>query len=226
MTPAQAQRMPARAREATPPTSNALNFNRCTVENFGHFFQHFAIHIALAQSQTQRGAQVLRGARQLGRALSARAQLVHFETAQHALHGLVLFGELLAPFVGQHIALARVLRINDGDAAGLFEKGQRGVNRAGTGAVIVARELADRLDDFITVARLLLREQMQNQHPEIARVEQAFTPTTTATMAMPAVTATPTSPTVVTAFTTKTTFIAEIAPSTQAETLARIAGAR
>ena len=64
---------------------------------------------------------------------------------------------------------------------------------------------------------------MQNQHPEIARVEQAFTPTTTATMAMPAVTATPTSPTVVTAFsafTTKATFIAEIASSTQAETLA------
>ena len=63
------------------------------------------------------------------------------------------------------------------------------------------------------MARLLLREQMQNQHPEIARVEQAFTPTTTATMAMAAVTATPT------AFTAKATFIAEVAASTQAETL-------
>lgn len=80
------------------------------------------------------------------------------------------------------------------DQAEVFEQRQRRVDRAGARAVVAADPVADGLDDFVAVARLLT-QQMQHQQLEVTAIEHAAAPAATTTMTTGAATEATAAPT-------------------------------
>ncbi|CAG9242743.1 hypothetical protein BDI4_120197 [Burkholderia diffusa] len=93
------------------------------------------------------------------------------ETCEQGVDAFALRIEMRAAGVGQRIALAVAFRLR-GDEADFLEIRERRIHHAGARAIETVRARVERLDQFVTVARLL-GDQREQQQLEIVGAELA-----------------------------------------------------